>query len=570
MALSCALMGMPTHGLATLNSLSIPNEEALPNGLALDFAPGIVSELAQNSSRPASVSGLLVAADDNSGEDQPSERSVSAPTIKTPDIGGTGVLDYSYDLDLPKFHGIVAKLSLSYSSARKSKTGGLYQGWLGYGWGLGGFDVIERSRKNGSVPSFSNDWDVFQLNGDELVDCRDNDDGGLVLRQEEAAETDAAGNHAAPSCLATTSADGDAKATRYESYLKIIRKGEQNYPSWQIFNREGTKMVLESLGVLGNFSGTNNEDDVAKRARWLVNTVTDVHGNAVAYEYDCVDKATVCYPKKISYTGTVIHFELENRPQDIVVANGRGLTTIKKRIKLIWVETDNNDPVAAWKLVYGTTGTASENHLQEIRRFGSKFSIVNGDISSLPGALAAKKTKLTYAIFNDFTAGEDVGGSSKSGDFDLVDVDSDGIQEVFQTIHSPPYDEDTVCDYAILYRKSDGLFDSLNLSDKINCYYRIGYEETQGPGQGNVLRFLPRYNVGHFGDDLSKTQLLFRDASNSNSGQLRDSRIEWEAIFKKSGNSFDVEVNRCNTSGVTAISDNSVKAYPQVAHEASF
>jgi len=49
-------------------------------------------------------------ADDPSGEDQPSVRSASAPTAKSLDIGGTGSLDYSYELEMPKFHGIEPKI----------------------------------------------------------------------------------------------------------------------------------------------------------------------------------------------------------------------------------------------------------------------------------------------------------------------------------------------------------------------------------------------------------------------------------------------------------------------------
>lgn len=203
-AFSCALLGGVYPASAALTNLNSLRAAQPSRATDINVVPGLALDLAQNSARPAILSGVLVAADDETGADQPSERSVSAPTVKTPDISGTGILDYSYALELPKFHGIEPKISLNYSSVRKTKTGGLYQGWLGYGWSLSGFDVIERTRKNGSVPSYSDNWDVFQLNGEELVDCRNNDDEGVSLTQEDMALPDDSGNQVSPSCLTTT------------------------------------------------------------------------------------------------------------------------------------------------------------------------------------------------------------------------------------------------------------------------------------------------------------------------------------------------------------------------------
>lgn len=502
------------------------------------------------------------AADDETGADQPSERSVSAPSIKTPDISGTGILDYSYALELPKFHGIEPKIALNYSSVRKTKVGGLYQGWLGYGWALSGFDTVERTRKNGSVPSYSDNWDVFQLNGEELVDCRNNDDEGVILTQEDLTEPDGAGNVVAPSCLTTTAADGDAKATRQESYLRILRKGTTNLYRWEITNREGTKLVLKSLGDLANFDGTVNENDVAKRARWLPEIVTDVFGNTVTYQYDCRNKASVCYPNKITYGRTIVHFEYEDRPQDIVIANGHGLTTIERRIKAVWVNDNEGNMVSAWVLKYGTS-PAKTNHIVGIDRFGTQFSVASGTVSALPGALPAKTTKFDYAVYDDFTAEEKIDASNKAAAINIVDVDSDGRAEIFQTVYDQPpgnADFQTLlnwdCRYKLLSRNRNGQFASLDLQDKLNCYYLVGKQEN------GALLNLPRYSLGHFAEDVKKTQLLFRDKSFANSGNYLDSRIEWEAVFSRNASDgFDVEVNRCDETAAKKITDPEVRSH---------
>lgn len=197
--------------------------------------------------------------------------------------------------------------------------------------------------------------------------------------------------------------------------MRIIRKGTANFHSWEITNREGTKMVLKSMGTFAAFDGTVHENDVARRSRWLPETVTDVFGNKITYQYDCRNKASVCYPSKITYGRTIVNFEYEDRPQDIIVANGRGLTTIERRIKAIWVKDVDGSMVSAWVLNYGTSA-AKANHIRQIQRFGSQFSVTSGTVSALPGALAAKVTTLDYAVYEDFTIAEDVGNSSKSGD----------------------------------------------------------------------------------------------------------------------------------------------------------
>ena len=106
-----------------------------------------------------------------------------------------GSFTYNYQIDVPGFRGLEPGLVLSYSSRRKRRTGGQYQGWLGHGWGLDGFDVIERRSKGNGAPYY-NEHDVYYLNGDTLHVCT--------------------GSSVSPSC-----ATGGTHFTRNESYLRI-------------------------------------------------------------------------------------------------------------------------------------------------------------------------------------------------------------------------------------------------------------------------------------------------------------------------------------------------------------
>ncbi len=67
---------------------------------------------------------------------EPATATNQTPAPATPAFGADGALRYSYALDLPSFRGLEPEIELDYDSSRKTKLGGLYQGWLGYGWGL--------------------------------------------------------------------------------------------------------------------------------------------------------------------------------------------------------------------------------------------------------------------------------------------------------------------------------------------------------------------------------------------------------------------------------------------------
>lgn len=138
---------------------------------------------------------------------------LKAPTSNLPEAKGNGSLGYAFSFDLPAYRGTEPAIGLEYVSSRKSKTGGNYQGWTGYAWGLTGFDVVERARPRLGVPAYA-ESDIFVLNGVELVPCV----VGMV----------------SPSC-----ATGGTHATENESYLRISFVSASN--SWEITDRSGKR-----------------------------------------------------------------------------------------------------------------------------------------------------------------------------------------------------------------------------------------------------------------------------------------------------------------------------------------
>ncbi|MER8782291.1 hypothetical protein NKH60_13710, partial [Mesorhizobium sp. M1006] len=79
---------------------------------------------------------------------------IGTPKVDLPKSSGNGNLGYAIGIDVLDFHGIEPSIALTYESSRRTKLGALYQGWLGYAWGLGGFDVIERASPGYGMPAF--------------------------------------------------------------------------------------------------------------------------------------------------------------------------------------------------------------------------------------------------------------------------------------------------------------------------------------------------------------------------------------------------------------------------------
>jgi hypothetical protein len=86
-----------------------------------------------------------------------------------------GSLSYSIPIEVPAFHGIEPRLSLSYSSEGRN-------GFVGVGWTLTGVSTIERVNA-GRGAAFFDASDVYLLDGQKLVACQAGRIGGELLRK---------------------------------------------------------------------------------------------------------------------------------------------------------------------------------------------------------------------------------------------------------------------------------------------------------------------------------------------------------------------------------------------------
>jgi|GEM_PF-3140184 len=279
-----------------------------------------------------------------------SETDVSPALVEPrfPEAQGNGNLGYSYPLELPGFRSLEPRIALTYDSARKTKRSGLYQAWLGHGWGLSGFDVIERQRPRGGVAAFDAN-DVFVLNGMELVPC----ETGTI----------------SPSCD-----HGGTHATENESYRRIVFDEIAN--TWTITDRDGTRTVLETVEDLSGTAVDPNDADAVNLGRnymWRIASTIDMQGNAVSYAYDCA-LMPVCVPTTVTYGEATITFHWEDRPDKVLMANGLTISRHTQRIKTIEVAIDGavHSVVA---LTYEQETYSQNSMLTQIDRYGTDATV---------------------------------------------------------------------------------------------------------------------------------------------------------------------------------------------------
>ncbi len=461
-----------------------------------------------------------------------------------PDVTNNGSLSYRYPIDVPAFRGLEPKLSLTYNSSRKTKTGGDYQGWLGYGWGLSGVPVIERAGYQQGVPHYTDD-DIYLLNGEPLVKCG------------------TPGVSGGASCGA-----GGNWVSEVENYLRIKFDGSDSAnPVWEVTARDGTKTTFTTVGKIPGAAATvpgDKNDDVRLRYRWLATSVADTFGNTVSYSYACPE-LPVCYPTRIAYYNKgssssyrSIEFYREERPDFITSGNGHSLSTINRRIKTVLVKTAG---IKTWgyKLSYDEAPLSGSSRLLSVQQFGSDLEMdAEETIIAMEGsALPATSFSYNNANAKGFRSGKDVAGvtgapylqatfsrqlndqgpikyewkSISSTEISAMDVNSDGVTEIIQK----KYNTDG-CTYRLVSSGSGGEADSaLNLNGAKCASIVVNGDPFERGGLRTGLPLIP----GHFGSDKKQTQLLAIDDSNNTRP------VRWQMTLTKNGRQFAAKINDC-------------------------
>ncbi|CDX21286.1 conserved hypothetical protein [Mesorhizobium plurifarium] len=334
---------------------------------------------------------------------------IGTPKVDLPKAAGNGNLGYSIAIDVPAFHGIEPQITLNYDSSRKTKLGGLYQGWLGYAWGLDGIDVIERATPGYGMPAYDAN-DIYLLDGQAMVACV----AGMV----------------SPSC-----STGGTHATENESYRRIALNSTTN--EWKVTDRDGTVSTFRSVGALANLNPATGTPayDLAFSYRWLLTSVTDTNGNTITYSYTCPTSPT-CYPASVTYNGASIQFYYETRPDMILMGNGRDISETSQRIKTIGI-TVSGAARSAYKLTYDQAPFSNTSRLTQVTRYGTDATVtadgtISGGTSKVIAQMTYQNTDGVYTTLSTPNGPPDIPGfDGAARPRQVGDLDFDGRDEIY-------------------------------------------------------------------------------------------------------------------------------------------
>ena len=280
----------------------------------------------------------------------------------------SGAFVTSVAIEVPSYHGVEPKFALTYSSTNGN-------GEFGAGWQLAGESRIQRTSPGRGAPTYTAS-DVFQLDGEPLV-----------------ASTVLGGNY----------------ASVRQDFRRIVFDSVAN--TWTVSSKDG---------VTSTYAATF-APAAGKTLRWMLSSVTDLHGNVVNYAYSC-DGVSECYLDTVSYNGTLVTLYREARPDPIRSAAGGVMTRMSYRVMTIDV-TVGAGRARVYSLTYGTSVATGQSLLATVQRHSSDSGVTGTGVvyggSALPAtSLAYQASAHTFgatAPWGSWCA--DVGWGFGTGDF---------------------------------------------------------------------------------------------------------------------------------------------------------
>ena len=334
---------------------------------------------------------------------------------KLPISSYNGSYSYNVPIDVPAFHGIEPKLSISYDSSRGIRSRPGAGGWLGVGWALEGVSVIERVSGNGLAIDASGGRgtgayglagmpaDRFTLDGDELEPCTATD---------------------GPCTNAGLGANQLRYRGRVETFLRI--RYDQSTNDWFVHGRDGTR--YEYLGP----AETNT-------FRWYLSRVVDRKGNFADYTYSCTaGQECVLSSITLNNQGTsgspvvTINFHYEARPETLSIATGQGFLTNPVRLKTIRILMGTS-LMRAYRLAYDVGSATSLSRLLYVQQYG-RDATFDGSWT-VTGGSALPATQFTYSELSFATGWSDATWANYPPDEIMnasgpaIDVNGDGYAD---------------------------------------------------------------------------------------------------------------------------------------------
>jgi hypothetical protein len=207
--LQVPLVAKPSQGPQALDPAGVPDAAKAERNGSVSHGDSEKGGDSAASSEPGTTT-LAVTSETSSTSSSAPDKAFTAKTSAP----HNGSFTTSIDLKEPEFRGLEPDFKLEYDSSQGIANNAAHQNWLGIGWSLAGFSVIERASPGRGTPFYDDAHDVYLVDGAEMAACT-------------AAMT-------SPGCVA-----GGTHAGRVETYQRIVRDAATN--SWTITARDGTQ-----------------------------------------------------------------------------------------------------------------------------------------------------------------------------------------------------------------------------------------------------------------------------------------------------------------------------------------
>jgi RHS repeat-associated protein len=272
-----------------------------------------------------------------------------------------GSFRYRIPIEVPAFHGIEPQLALAYNSSAGN-------GFVGVGWSLEGFSVIERVGPSGQGMRTCASSDGYTLDGEPLVAC---------------------------------SALGGGYCTKEQSFARIAFDAASD--RWTVWDKTGKKSTYDKI-----FHVPASDPGQSCPYRYGLSSVEDTSGNKVSYSWFAdtteTDLHQELYPASISYGGVTITFNRADRADPITFANGYDWSKQRYRLHSVRVAVSSSGPggaadrnLRAYKLSYDISEKTARSRLLGVIFYGR-------DVVMDASGVVTAGTILTKQVFN-YTGG---------------------------------------------------------------------------------------------------------------------------------------------------------------------
>ncbi len=398
-------------------------------------------------------------------------------------VAVSGSFTQMLDFDVPEYFDIQPQLGLSYSSAHSGF--GDPDRVVGRGWGVSGVSSIRRHSAGGGAPFYQEDQDVFYLDGQALLACKDTNatnpwPGPYPTLWHTTSES------------ASCSSGGNFVALQ-EDYRKIIK----SVGKWEIWEKDGSVRVYHPVGyhTSATAEAGSDADLLLNQHHWLLTEVqgaqSDYHTVIYNWSIGSVDDGFSHRLADVTYGAYEIKFNYEFPGQKVTYGTGTGIFG-KQGARLASVEVkDDVAGLRAYRLDYQMTAITSQTVLVSVREYGSDYQMsgVRPSSGSTLPEYGFEYSQESFEYQDVELSGTGLNGIGFDRVFPLqsADFDNDGRDEAFFPGRHDRQSYVSNCAEGCHYQSSNTIVHGVANYVALGFLRSFGGERGQAFGEGNQL-----------------------------------------------------------------------------------